>query len=69
MKIVTFKYNRSASAVYQFVQQNNPEAGSIALSLLNSFITNKVGDRTLYDEAFNCQQERTQEYVIPGAWQ
>lgn len=69
MKIIAFKYNRSASAVYQLAQHNNSEVGSMALNLLNSFITNKRDDRKLCDEASNYQHERSREYVIPGAWQ
>ncbi|MGD9950499.1 MAG: hypothetical protein AB7U29_18765 [Desulfobulbus sp.] len=69
MKIVTFQYNREASASYQLSKHNVPVTGSMTLKLFIDSITNKLDDRTLWDEAFRRPQKTAQEFIIQSSWQ
>lgn len=69
MKIVTFKYNKSASAIRQQTDDYTKIDDSRTLKFFIGSITNNMDDRSNWEEVFSPDAKSSQEFLIPGSWQ
>lgn len=69
MKIITFQYNKRASAIIRGDATRQENGTEINLQLVNHFMVNGYEDRLLWEEAASLRLGKNRDYAILGVWQ
>lgn len=69
MKIITFQYNKSASAIIRGDATRREKGTEINLQLVNHCMTNSYEDWLLWEEAASLRLGKNRDYAILGVWQ